>query len=224
MALVVDVETAGGFSSPLVYDLGLAVVERLSGRIVESHSLIIREVFFDRKDEMCSAYYANKVPAYFDGIKRGEHRVVRFWTAWRIVRDLMAKYGITRVYAYNCKFDRDALNNTAKIITSGKMHNFFPKGSQFCDIWHMACQTVLSQKAYRKFAIANGFVSDAGNIRTSAECAYAYMVNDANFEESHTGLADVEIEIAILHRVLRQKKRTSEAIVHNPWQIPQRVA
>lgn len=222
IALVLDVETAGGFGNPLVYDLGLAVVIRATGEILESHSLVIRDVFFGMPEEMQSAYYAEKVPAYHAGIKSGEHRVVRLWTAWSIVREIVAKYGISRVYAYNAGFDRGALNNTLRVVSGGRFRNFMPKGIKWGCIWHMACQTILSQKRYARFAHANGLVSPAGNIRTSAEAAYAYMTRNADYVEPHTGLADAEIETAILAYVLRQKKRVSEKIAHNPWRIPNR--
>jgi hypothetical protein len=169
---------------------------------------------------MESAYYADKLPLYYKGIRSGLFRVVRFWTAYRIVRDLMAKYGIRRVYAYNMAFDRRALNYTFRTI-SGHYGYFFPRGTEFCCIWHMACQTILSQPTYRKFAYANNFVSPAGNIRTSAECAYAYITGDCNFSESHTGLDDVRIEIAIMQKCIKQHKRMNNQIVWNPWQIPQ---
>jgi hypothetical protein len=221
LCLVVDVETAGGFAKPLVYDLGFAVVERSTGRIVEAHSLVVRDVFFDMPEQMATAYYAEKLPEYYKGIRSGAFRVVRFWTAWKMVREIIAKYNIRRVYAYNAKFDKGALNTTARVVTAGKVCNFFPRGVKFCDIWHMACQTVLSQKRYRKFAEANGLVSEAGNLRTSAEACYAYVTGQPGYAEPHTGLEDVIIEAQILHKVLRQHKRVCECLVHNPWRIPQ---
>lgn len=222
ICLVVDVETCGGFGSSLVYDLGIAAVVRTTGEIIESHSLIISDVFFGMTEKMQTAYYAEKIPAYLDGIESGEYRVVTFWQAWNLVRKMCDRYDVRRTYAYNAAFDRDALNFTMQTLSS-RGRNFFPYGMQFCCIWGMACETLLSQRGYRRFALAHGFVSPAGNIRTSAECAYAYMVENPNFEESHTGLADVEIEIAIMQRCLRTKKRMRNGIIWNPWQIPQGV-
>jgi hypothetical protein len=86
----------------------------------------------------------------------------------------------------------------------------------------MACQTVLSQKGFRKFATANGFVSPAGNLRTSAEVCYAYMTKNPDFSESHTGLEDVRIEVEIMAWCLRQHKKMSDRVIWNPWHIPQR--
>ena len=219
--LVVDVETAGGFNSPLVYDMGLAVVERTTGRIIDSWSLIVADVFCNMPEQMATAYYSTKVPEYRIGLATGEFRLVTMWQIWRLIRNITAKYDLRRAYAYNAKFDQNALNNTFRILTEGEGKFFFPKEIEWCCIWHMACQTILSSKAYIWFAVENGLMTEKGNIRTSAECAYAYLIGQPDYEEPHTGLEDVRIEIEILHRILRQKKRVDESIAHNPWQLPQ---
>lgn len=215
--LVIDVETAGNINTPLVYDLGIAVVVRATGEIVEARSLIISEVFFSNTSLMETAYYTEKIPTYHKAIAAKHSQVVKFWSAWRIVRQLVAKYGVKRIYAYNAEFDKRALNHTMKWITEGQYHNFFPKGVRLCCIMHMACQTVLRQRAYVRFAREHGFVSEFGNLRSTAEACYAYITKNPSFIEAHTGLDDVIIETAILHRVLRQKKRVDEKPCHNAW-------
>lgn len=224
LVLVVDVETCGALGNSKVYDLGFAVVNPKSGDVIESHSIIIPEVYYGLADEMQSCYYAEKLPQYDAGIVSGAWSVMPFWVVWNLVRDTMRKYGVTKVYAYNCQFDKNALNNTIKVVTAGRFRNFFPKGTQFCDIWHMACQTIMSQRNFVKFCNRHGFVSDAGNLRTSAEVCYAYLTKSPDFVEQHTGLADVLIEAEILMHITRTKRgRVSEEIVPNPWRIPQTV-
>jgi hypothetical protein len=137
---------------------------------------------------------------------------------------MVARYNIKRAYAYNAKFDSNALDSTLRSVWGFTGVRFLPRGVKWCCIWHLACASILSQKRYRKFAEANGLVSDYGNLFTTAEAAYAYMTNTPDYAEPHTGLADVEIETEILAYCLRQKKRVQEEIVHNPWRIPQRVA
>ena len=67
--LVLDVETANSTDDPLVYDLGYAVCDR-RGRIYESASLLVSDIFFDEASLMSSAYYAAKIPQYLEGIDR----------------------------------------------------------------------------------------------------------------------------------------------------------
>ena len=62
--LVVDVETANDLENPLVYDIGGVVTDK-QGRIYESFSFVVRDVFVGEKDLMKSAYYAEKVPEYW---------------------------------------------------------------------------------------------------------------------------------------------------------------
>lgn len=220
LVLVVDVETAGNLAAPLVYDYGVAVVERTTGKILESYSFILREIFVEQPELMQSAFYANKLPQYHRGIQEGIFQVVKFWTAWKVTRNLIEKYGIKKVYAYKADFDKRALDNTfAKLSERGK--NWMPRGVKWGCIWHMSCQTILSQKTYRKFATKHGLVTPKGNLSTTAEAAYAYITKTPDYEEDHTGLADVKIEAEILAHVLRQKKKMRENLNPRAWTIPQ---
>ena len=99
---------------------------------------------------------------------------------------------------------------------------FFPYGTEFFCIWHMACTSVLNTVDYINFAIENGFVSDKGNIQTSAEVAYRYLTNKVDFIESHTGLEDVKIEIEIMLAVLQSGMEYKDRIYSACWQIVQR--
>ena len=218
--LVVDVETCGTRIKK-VYDLGFAVVERTTGKIIERYSLVISDVFYGRSREMKSAYYANKLPLYHAGIEAGEFDVVSLVAARDLVTCVMAVHGISKVYAYNCAFDRDALNQTVEFISAGFVHEFFPAGTEFRDIWHLACVTIMVQKSYRTWCEAHGLVSEAGNLRTSAEACFSYITKQVGFEEAHTGMADVEIEVRILHHAIRQHKPLAESINRRCWVIPQ---
>lgn len=224
ICLVVDVETANDLDNPLVYDLGFSVIVRATGEVLESHSLIIREVFYGMTDLMESAYYAKKLPQYHAGIASGEYRVVSLLDAFYLMRKIIREHGISRVYAYNMAFDRLALNVTLRYVTKSAYRWFFPYGTQTLCIWHMACRSFLNTNKFRRYAKRHGFVSPAGNVRTNAEVAFGYLTGEPHFTESHTGLADVEIETAIMSAVLRRKKRLYEKVFRGCWKIPQRRA
>lgn len=55
--------------------------------------------------------------------------------------------------------------------------------------------------------MANGFVSPAGNVRTTANTVGAYVAGDPALIEEHTALADAELEAGILYKVLKQHAR-----------------
>jgi hypothetical protein len=86
----------------------------------------------------------------------------------------------------------------------------------------MACDVLLNRTTYINFALNNGFVSDANNIQTSAECAYRYIKNKVDFIESHTGLEDVKIETEIFAKCISLHKKMDMSINKSCWQKVQR--
>lgn len=217
--MVLDIETLNSTEDALSYDIGFAIIDK-KGNIYEEYSFVVYDMFFEEKDLMESAYYAEKIPQYLDGIKKGEHKVVRFMTARKIIRDVMERYNVKEVYAYNASFDYGGLNRTLRYITKSKYRWFFPYGTQIKCIWHMACQVIFTQKTFWKTALENNWVTKAGNFQTSAEIAYRYMTGNKNFDEEHKGLDDVHIEIQILLKCIRQHKKMDTRINRRCWYIP----
>lgn len=204
--MVLDTETANTLDQPLVYDVGGIVCDK-NGRIYESFSFVIREVFVGLYDVMTSAYYANKMDEYRKDMREGKRKMVNFLDARHAILDLMDKYHIDEVCAYNASFDRNALNTTLRYLTKSKYRYFFPRRAEFTCIWNMACQTICQRPTYKDFCEENFFVSnkhdcdDAKNYSTSAETVYRYLILDPLFEEEHKGLDDVLIENEIMMRV-----------------------
>ena len=210
--LVVDVEgTAHGF----VYDVGFAVAD-LQGRIYNTFSGIVSEVV------MATAHYVKKMPIYAEKINHGETVCIGLHSIREKVFEVMERYGINTVCAYNVKYDRGNLNRTISIISNGFVTSFFPENTVFWDIWGMACETILKTRRYATHAIENGWVSDSGNIRSGAEFAYRYISGDKVFEEEHTGLADVIIETAILAATIATHKKMTRTEISQPWRLIQK--
>lgn len=211
--MIIDTETANSIDQPLPYDFGWAIVDTETGEIVDKHSYVCAEIFLD-KELMSSAYFAEKVPHYWDDIKSGKRQLKKFLNIRKELWSCLKTFNIKHVGAYNMGFDKRASNNDTRYLTSSYLRWFFPfKVELFC-IWHMACTSFLNTSDYIRFALDNGFVSEAGNIQTSAECAYRYLVNDPEFEESHTGLEDVLIETAIYLNCL---KTGTDSMKSNPY-------
>lgn len=219
--MVLDVETANTTDDALVYDVGFAITDR-KGNIYEKYSYIVRETFFDYADLMKSAYYAEKLPKYYKGIKNGDFCVKSLYAVRKQIADLIKKYNIHAVCAYNAFFDSTALNKTQRYMTKSKYRYFLPYGTQIFCIWHMACQVICTQKGYVKFCLDNGFVSPKGNIKTSAETVYAFLTRNEQFEEQHTGLQDVLIETEIMKECFKKHKKMKMNINRFCWRIPQK--
>lgn len=205
--LILDVETANTIDDPLIYDVGGMVVDK-RGRIYDSFSFVIEDIFMKERDLMNSAYYSNKIPSYWQGIWNNERKVVSFMEMRQYVLNIMRQYNIKDVAAYNAFFDKNALNTTLRWLTKSQYRYFFPYDTNFICIWNMACQTICQRKTYKEFCIKNELFSGNGhgtnkkarNISTSAENVYRYLILDPNYSEEHKGLEDVQIEAYIFKR------------------------
>ena len=223
--MVLDVETTnnqiGVKNAPndgLVYDIGFTIADK-KGNVYVKRSFAIKEIF-DWKELMDTAYYKNKLPMYFEKLKKGIMEKVSIWEARKRVKSAMEYFGITEVYAYNASFDYTTLNNTVRYISGSGCRWFFPYGTQVCDIWHIACQVLGTQKTFQWENVRN----DNGNLITNAERMFAYLSQDFNFEEEHTGLADALVETQILARCLKTHKSINKKINKACWRICQKVA
>ena len=219
--MVVDTETCGELEAPLTYDIGFLVVDS-KGNIYERRSYIVPEIFYGEADLMNTAYYHEKLPQYYKGALNGnEWEIKPFFAIRREMLQMAEDYRVKAFCAYNAPFDfYRALNNTMRHLLKKEKAYFFPYGTQFFDIWHMACASILCRKGYDKMAYENEWVSEKGNVRTNAEKAFAYLSGNTEYEERHTALADCEIEAQILVKCLPLCKDNRE-IVYNPWRIPQ---
>lgn len=204
--LVIDTETANGLDEPLTYDIGFAVIDK-KGNIYETFSYIVSEVFFGMRDVMQSAYYATKIPKYEKDIAEGKRVVAPFAVIRAKVIEMLNKYQITAVIAHNARFDVTALNTTQRYLTKSKYRYFFPYGTQIWDSLAMARTTIGRQPTYKMWCKERGYITRNGMPRLTAEVLYRFITQDETFDESHTALEDVLIELLIFVRCVRQHKK-----------------
>lgn len=217
---VIDTETANSVEQPLPYDFGYKITDRNQNTLVR-RSFLVAEIYYNHKDLMQSAYYADKLPQYEEEVKRGERVIASIYTIRKIILNDMKEYNITAIYAYNMGFDKNAINNDIRYITKSKYRYFFPYGTEFRCIWHMACQVLLARPSFIRFALANGYVSPKGNILTNAEVCYRYITGNTDFVEQHKGIDDVDIETEILFACKRQHKKMDTRPYKACWRLVQ---
>ena len=213
--MVADTETANGLmengklnlTQSLVYDIGFVIVDK-KGNVYERRSMAIADIFCNMKDIMKSAYYAEKIPSYWEEICNGSRELVTFMHARDIVLKALKKYNITTISAHNARFDINALNNTIRYITKSEKRFFFPYGIEIWDTYKGAMKTICTQKGYIRFCERNGYMTKhrVPQVRLTAEILYRYISGNNDFDESHTGLEDVLIETKILVHCFRQHK------------------
>lgn len=200
--VVLDTETTIDFLTPLCYDLGFAVVDK-NGKVYEEKSFIIAEVFLD-EDLMSSAYFINKVQQYWNDIKAGKRKLVRFSTArWQLI-NTMKKYDIKTVVAHNASFDYRSLNTSQRFLAGPKYGYFFPRNTEIWDTLKMSKKAFGKDEQYKNFCAKHKLFTPTGRLSFTAENLYRFLIDDATFEESHTGLEDVLIEKEIFVECLRR--------------------
>lgn len=227
--VVLDTETANGImvndkldlTQSLVYDMGYAIIDK-KGNIYKKRSFVNADIFCDYKEMMKSAYYAEKIPQYWEDIKNGTREIKSIYKIRKEVKDLMNKYNVKKVGAYNMGFDKRALNNVMRYTTKSFCRWFFPFGTEFFCIWHLATQTLLQQKTFFKMAEKNDWFSEKGNLLTNAEVTYNYIKKMSDFKEEHKGLEDVRIEIEIMAHCFKQHKKMNTNINTSCWRLVQK--
>lgn len=204
--LTIDTETANSLDDPMMYDLGGAIHDK-RGKVYETFSFIIYDVFCADRALFDTAYYAVKRPMYEEQIKSGKRKIVSIYTARRHVADLCRKYGVKAIIAHNASFDYRATNYTLRYVTKSASRFFLPYGIPMWDTLKMAQDTICRQPTYQRFCKANGYCQKNGKPRATAEILYRYISRNLTFSEDHTGLEDVLIEKEIFAKCMAQHKK-----------------
>lgn len=219
--LIIDVEAT---RNKMVYDFGACVIDE-HGCIVREYRAIVAEVWHGMADQMATAHYAEKLPAYYAEQASGSLQVLPLCVIRGDVLEMIAEYGITQVWAYNASYDRDALNLTTDKVSNGLMFYFMPDGVEWMDIYHLASARVCNKRKYYRWALENPEqgLTEKGNLATGAEPVYQYLTDNVNFTEDHTALSDARIESLILWRILASRKgyRKHSKPAPSAWKIPQ---
>ena len=193
--IMLDTETTNSLDDPICYDVGFAVVDK-KGSIYETHSFVVAEVFLN-EELMESAYFIEKVPQYWEDIKKGTRKLAKFNTIRKVLAETMKKYNTNIVIAHNARFDYRSTAKTQRYLTKSKYRYFLPYGTEVWDTLKMAREVLKNDVAYDNFCYDNNYVTKRGCKRFTAEILYRFFTGDNDFVESHTGLEDVTIEKVI---------------------------
>lgn len=198
--LMIDVETTNDIDCPIVYDVGYQIFSLSEGVLCE-RSFVNADIFLD-KELMSTAYFIDKVPAYWDEIKSGQ----RILKSWRNIKKQLCLdcelFNVKYACAHNARFDYKALHTTQRYITTSKRRWVLPYGIEWLDTLKMSRTALPSE--YERFCIENEYLTKNGCPRYTAEIIYRWLSGTNNFEESHTGLEDVKIERQIFEYCLAQ--------------------
>lgn len=211
--MVADTESTGLGKKAFVFDFGYVISNR-KGKIFQERNFLVEEIITDPRVMLGALYnkdwrammggklFAHYIPA----IHEKEVTMLKWREVLDIMREDLATYEVDVFCAYNLPFDLGAMNTTHNFVTEKNL-NF--KRLQLLCLWEFACMTVLRSRLYhdiaRDMGEENGWITPAGNVRTTAEKTYAFLSGEHDFIESHTALHDAQIETEILHRLLARK-------------------
>jgi DNA polymerase III epsilon subunit-like protein len=200
--IVLDTETTNDIECPLTYDIGFAVIDK-EGFVYEKHSFVVADIFLD-KELMASAFFAEKIPMYWEQIKKGERTLTSFFNIRKILASVMKKYDTDIIIAHNARFDYISTATTQRYLTKSKYRYFFPYGTKVWDTLKMARETFKDDEKYCEFCTENDYKTSNNSNRYTAEILYRFLTDDNSFIESHTGLEDVLIEKEIFVECVRR--------------------
>lgn len=214
--LVLDIETCNSIEDNLAYDVGYAIVNTADENILLQGTALVGDIFCGEKELMKSAYFADKIPSYWEQLRNQETDIISFYSLQNLIRHFMREYQVRDFAAYNASFDVRGLNKTLRYISKSKNRFFLPYGTAVHDIWKMAKKEICSTNEYQETAKEKEwFCANSKRISTSAETVYKFLSNDQTFKEVHKGFDDVQIEIKIMLECLRRNPNVeTELWVH----------
>lgn len=205
-----------------VYDVGVVVADA-NGREVESYNAVAHEIF-SNENLMNNAYYRSKLPFYYENIRNGSLPVKRWADIIADVSRLIERYNIGKVWAFNARFDRDAMDATTNYLSRCYFKRFPIGGAAWFDLAAWAGASICGTRKYARWSIENGLVSDKGTPRTTAEAVYRYITGDSGFIEDHTALSDARIECAILSSCIKRRRKNTGANFGSGWRYAAQAA
>ena len=200
--MMIDTETTNDIDCPIVYDVGYQLFSLEEGVLLE-RSFVNADVFLD-KDLMSTAFFADKIPTYWEEIKSGQRTLKRWFNIKRQIAEDCALFDVKYVCAHNAMFDNRALNTTQRYQTTSKFRYFLPYGLTWLDTLKMSRTILKENDSYGEFCFNNDYVTKNGQRRYTAEIIYRWLSGENEFIESHTGLEDVKIERKIFEYCLSQ--------------------
>ena len=219
--MVIDTETVGTFGQPLVHDLGYVIIDK-------DFNVLKKDRFLTKELHGIGHWILKTSDFYKEYDKDYKHareteKVLKWADISKAVADAIKEYKVSTISAYNLQFDYKAIHYTDELFNGKHLSKVLDhKTKNLLCIYNLACETVLNTDEYRNFCSENGYISESGNFRTGAEFAYRYIVQDTEYIEKHTALADAEDETVILKYIVNTVKgKPNYGLYYNCWKKAQ---
>lgn len=211
---VFDTETTS-LDKPFCYNIGYIIADIETNEIFVRRDFVVEQIWHNLP-LFQSAFYADKRPIYVNRMKARQVVMDKFgYICAQMRRDFRA-YNVERAYAFNSDFDERVFAFNCDWF---KCVNPF-EAVQIFDIRAFAVHH-LCDDAYKAFCESHNLFTENGNYSTTAEAFFRFL-EDENFVEEHTALADSLCEYEIL-RTIYENGFSIESPLTAPKMIPRKV-
>lgn len=202
--MVLDTETVADARVP--FDVAWTITDR-NGEIIEQTNYFTQEIVGNPTGLYLLArdsFSKSKANFYREQVKINPDLIIPFAEIVQEIHEARRVWNNAPVVAYNARFDVSVINNFAIALD---LPQVFTEDVEIWDLWNIALHSLCNSRNYVEFALLNNFITEAGNVKSSAEAVFNYLLKDNTFEEAHTALADTEIEAQILHACFKRHKK-----------------
>lgn len=222
--MFIDTETIGTLNvieSVMPFEIGMKILDTKTNEIVKEKSYIIRK-FFNNKYVMMSTFSATKYPNYFDKLNNDKrYKLMSVNLIAKDIKKSINDYNINVMVAHNGDFDKQAMG---RLFDDFGANNPFKK-IDLLDTMEIS-KIITYSKSYSNYCITHKdrldamknscFITNSGRVRTTAQAIYCYITDNANFEEKHTALEDLDIEIEIFKKSIEMLGNTMVSLNTTP--------
>lgn len=196
--LFVDVETIGYYGCPkeenLPFDISYKLLDNKTMLELDYGTLLVKEIYED-KEKISTPFCVKKVPKYYKD-KIEKQKTTKLMTIEEIgnfFKKMINEYNIKIIVAYNGAFDYESLN---RLFYQNGFESPFAK-LNFLDLGHFVCMVFKDNKDYKTFCFLNDYHYNKNKVcRVPVEIIGKFILGKS-FEEQHTGLKDLEVELLI---------------------------
>jgi glutaredoxin len=154
---------------------------------------------------MLGSFSANKYPQYKEVITNDKinYFVGSVKTIFEKIQRLIDKYDIKIMVAHNGDFDKSALSRLGNdfniespfdnldLLDTMEISTIITNTKKYCDY----CKA--NKDIIDKTKKESAFMTNSGRVRLTAQAIYSYIINNPQYQESHTALNDIDDEIRI---------------------------
>lgn len=222
--MFIDTETIGTLNvkeSILPFEIGMKILDTETMKVVKEKSYLVRK-FFNNKYIMLSTFSATKYPNYFEKLENDKrYKTMSVNDISKDIEKTILRYAIKIMVAHNGNFDKTAM---ARLFEDFGVNNPF-ENIDLLDTMELS-KIITFSKDYANYCLENKdrlnsmkdscFITNSGRVRTTAQAIYCYISNNSQFEEAHTGLEDIDIEIEIFKHSLNLLGNTIVSLNTSP--------